>query len=315
MNLITEINIPKSKFDISYRNQLVMFGSCFSENIGKKLTESKFRTDVNPFGILYNPSSIGSSIKRLIYEKHFSENELFSHKEVWNSFSHHGSFSDISKEKTLKNINDRLLFSSNNLKKADFLILTFGTAWIYEEKATSKVVANCHKLPEKTFNRRRLSVEEIVCGYSTLLFDLRAFNPNIKIIFTVSPVRHWKDGAHENQLSKSTLLLAIDELQKNFNFIDYFPAYEIVMDELRDYRFYEEDMLHPNSTAINYIWEKFSETYFSAETQKIKEEIIKITKAESHKAFNPDTKEHQVFLQKLKEKKKLLTKKYPFIEI
>ena len=312
MNFRTEIKIPKAKACISYQDNILLFGSCFAENIGKKLSENKFQTDINPFGILYNPNSIENSIRTLLEKKFMTEFYLFFHHGVWNSFTHHGLFSDTSKEICLQKINERINYSSDMLKNAAHLIITFGTAWVYELKATSKVVANCHKLPEKIFNRRCLSIEEIVETYVNLIHCIRLFNPAINIIFTVSPVRHWKDGAHENQLSKSILLLAIDKLQQIFPELHYFPAYEIVMDELRDYRFYNEDMLHPNNLAINYIWEKFSETYFSAETIHIQREIAEISTAEAHKPFNPDTKEHQVFLKKLEEKKETLRNKYPF---
>ena len=315
MDFRTEIKIPNPTFDISYKDELVMLGSCFTENIGKKLSGSKFKIDINPFGISYNPLSIENSIRILLEKKQFTENDLFFHHGVWNNFAHHGSFSDISKGVCLQKINERINVSSDMLKNANHLIITFGTAWIYELKETKNVVGNCHKLPEKTFDRRCLSIDEIVETYTNLTHCIRLFNPAINIIFTVSPVRHWKDCAHENQLSKSILLLAIDKLQQTFPNLHYFPAYEIVMDELRDYRFYAEDMLHPNNLAINYIWEKFSETYFSAETINIQREVDEISKAEAHKPFNPDTKAHQDFLLKLEEKKKMLQGKYPFINI
>jgi hypothetical protein len=313
MNFRTEIQLKKSTTGISYNDSLVLVGSCFTENIGKKFSINKFRTDVNPFGILYNPLSIQSSIQQLIDKKTVTEKDLFFHNGVWQSFAHHGSFSDTSKDACLGKINKRIIESSTNLKQANFFIITFGTAWVYELASTKEIVANCHKLPEKTFNRRCLTIKEIVENYTVLLRKLQAFNPSLQIIFTVSPIRHWKDGAHENQMSKSILLLAIDELQQLFPNTSYFPAYEIVMDELRDYRFYDEDMIHPNNIAINYIWEKFSDIYFSVETEKIRLKIEQIIKAESHRPFNPDTKEHQTFLEKNAQRKSLLQEKYPFL--
>ncbi len=315
MNFRTEIQIPKSQTDISYRDNLLLFGSCFTENSGNKLSAHKFKADINPFGILYNPYSIENAINILLKKKQFTEDDLFFHNGIWNSFSHHGSFSDISKEVCLLKINDRINSTSNILKEVDHLLITFGTAWIYELKETNQIVANCHKLPEKTFNRRRLNVKEIADSYTHLLTDIYSLNPSVNIIFTVSPIRHWKDGAHENQLSKSTLLLAIAQLQEKFNNIQYFPAYEIVMDELRDYRFYEEDMLHPSKVAINYIWERFSDTYFSIETKQIQQQIVEICKAQNHRPFNPETEEHLAFLKKTEEKKLKLKAQYPFLDL
>jgi hypothetical protein len=311
MQFRTEIPINKSIIDISYRKQLMLFGSCFAENIGNRLKESKFKVTVNPFGILYNPLSIENALRILLEKRLFSAEDLFLHNGLWHSFSHHGAFSGIDREETLQNINNQIRISVEKLLKTDFLLITFGTAFVYEKDGT--VVSNCHKLPEKTFSRRRLSVQEIVDCYTKLITDIQQINPKIHFIFTVSPIRHWKDGAHENQLSKSTLLLAINELQTKYSNIDYFPAYEIVLDELRDYRFYEEDMLHPNNQAITYIWGKFSETYFSTETRQIEKEIAEIIKAENHRPLNPQTAEYQLFLKNLNTKKTDFLAKYPFV--
>jgi len=312
MQFRTEILLKKANRQIAYPNNVMLFGSCFAENIGNLLKINKFNVDINPFGVLYNPLSIENSLRILLEKREFSEKDLFLYNGVWNSFSHHGSFSNISLNDTLQSINNKVITSSEKLSNIDFLLITFGTAYVYEKDGN--IVANCHKLPEKEFQRRRLEVSEIVDCYAKLIADIQKANPNFRIIFSVSPIRHWKDGAHENQISKSILLLAIDELQSKFENIDYFPAYEIVLDELRDYRFYEEDMLHPNLLAINYIWEKFSEVYFSAETQNIQKEIAQIIKAEAHRPFNPQTAEHQSFLKDLEIKKTDIQKKYPFVK-
>jgi hypothetical protein len=311
MQFRTEISLKKTKRQIAYPDNITLLGSCFAENIGNMLKNNKFNVDVNPFGILYNPLSIENALRILLEKRFFSEKDLFFHNGVWSSFAHHGSFSSICQNETLQNVNSKIITSSEKLSKIDFLLITFGTAWVYEKD--DKIVTNCHKLPEKEFQRRRLSILEIVDCYTKLIADIQKINPDFNVIFTVSPIRHWKDGAHENQISKSTLLLAINELQNKFENIDYFPAYEIVLDELRDYRFYEEDMLHPNLLAVNYIWEKFSEIYFSGETQNIQKEIEQITKAEAHRPFNPQTAEYQDFLQNLEIKKTDIQKKYPFM--
>ncbi len=184
-----------------------------------------------------------------------------------------------------------------NLKEADCLFVTFGTSWVYELLSSGTIVSNCHKLPAKDFNRYRLNVDEIVSIYKDLLVELLVFNPNIKIVFTVSPIRHWKDGAHGNQLSKGTLLLAVDQLTELFDQVSYFPSYEIVMDELRDYRFYSEDMLHMSDVAIKYIWQRFSDTYLSEESKQIQKQVAKFILAANHRPFNVSSDSHQIFIK------------------
>lgn len=259
MEFYTHITIPKTPFTFSYTVQTVLLGSCFAENIGKKLEGNKFKTDLNPFGTLYNPSSIAEAIRMLLQPEQFTGDDLFQHEGIYHSFSHHSRFSSPSETECLANINRRLFSSADTILKAQRMILTFGTAWVYKLKSSGKVVSNCHRLPEKMFDRQLLTVGEIVAEWKSLLLSLWKQNPELKILFTVSPIRHWKDGAHGNQLSKATLLLAIDALQKEFpEHTAYFPAYEIMMDELREYRFYADDMLHPSTTAIEYIWERFT---------------------------------------------------------
>ena len=242
----TSIEIPISPVKIDHKSHMLMLGSCFSENMGRKLQNAFFQTDINPFGILYNPFSIRNSIDYLIECKEFSKEDVFQYGSLWHSFSHDSSFSDISQEECLRKINSRLKQTADNLCKTDFLFITFGTAWVFELTGSGETVANCHKLPAKEFRRRRLSVNEIADEYQTLIARLQTSFPQLQIIFSISPIRHWKDGAHENIISKSTLLLAIEELEKSLPNVHYFPAYEIMMDELRDYRFYAKGKFHPS---------------------------------------------------------------------
>lgn len=309
----TPINIPSSLHQIDYQSRIVMLGSCFTENIGLKLQSSCFDVDINPFGVLYNPISIANSIRRLLENKTFADSDLFEYKSLWRSFMHDSSFSDASQEKTLSIINKRFEKVVSSLKNLDFLFLTFGTAWIFEEKETNLVVSNCHKMPANQFDRRRLSVGEIVEQYGQLIKNLQNINPNLNIVFSVSPIRHWKDGAHENNLSKGTLLLAVDALQKQFEKIDYFPAYEIVMDELRDYRFYASDMLHPSQVAIDYIWKRFGDTYFSDDTQQLMKRINQYNADLTHRPLHPDSEEYQVFINNIKKKKTDIVADFPFL--
>ncbi|MDR2919487.1 MAG: GSCFA domain-containing protein [Tannerella sp.] len=297
MDFFTYLKAPKSSIDISHQDYLILFGSCFAESIGNRLAEHKFQVDINPFGVLYNPKSILTSIRSLLTPLNKTKDDLFYHEGLFHSFSHHSSFSDISETACLTNINSRIKASADNLNKATRLLITFGTAFVYNLKKTGEVVANCHKLPAGNFEHRSLSVTEIVNEWHQLLSVLFERNKKLKIIFTVSPIRYWKDGAHENQLSKATLLLAINELQKQYpEQISYFPAYELMMDELRDYRFYAEDMFHPSETAIQYIWEYFSHTYMNQPTQQLTKEIENILRLINHKPFNPQSESYKQFV-------------------
>jgi hypothetical protein len=299
MRFFTEIQLPEFLWKIDYSKSMMFLGSCFSENIGQKLIDLKFNVDMNPFGILYNPESIANSLKILLGKRLFTKNDLFQDQGVWNSFYHHSRFSDVDQEEVLEKINTRILSSHEFLKKADFLIITFGTAWVYELKKTGQVVSNCHKVPASEFKRFRLGVFEITEVYRELLEQIWKINPGLKIIFTVSPIRHWKDGAVENQLSKATLLLAIDQLIKGYGnqACAYFPSYEIMMDELRDYRFYADDMLHISPVAIDYIFERFSKVLITSESMTISKKVMKIRKAFEHRPVNPATLEFKEFIQ------------------
>lgn len=316
MEFYTQISIPPTCISFSYEKQILLLGSCFAENIGKKLEEAKFRIDINPFGTLYNPASIAQAIRILLHPEQFTGKDLFRHADVYHSILHHSRFSSSSERECLDLINDRLACSASTLREAGRMIITFGTAYVYKLKETGQVVANCHKLPEKTFDREMLSVADITADWKQLLLSLWEQNPDIKVLFTVSPIRHWKDGAHGNQLSKATLLLAIEQLQKEFpEHTAYFPAYEIMMDELRDYRFYADDMLHPSAQAVEYIWQRFSGSLFSAEAQSILKEWYEIQKAINHKPFQPESEGYKQFISQTLLKMQRLNEKFPYFDI
>jgi len=309
----TKVEIPESPIKVSYQDGIMALGSCFSESIGKHLSEVYFNTDINPFGVLYNPESIKNSLYFLLKDKQFTKNDLLFDGTLWHSFMHSSLFSDVNAEKCLEKINLQLKKSKSFLQQTKFLFITFGTAWVYKSVENGEIVSNCHKLPAKRFIRYRLNIEDIVNNYSELINVVNAQNPDLHIIFTVSPIRHWKDGAHENNLSKSTLLLAIDALQNEFKNVSYFPAYEILLDELRDYRYYASDMLHPSETAINYIWERFSDCFFSIETKKTKKELEQLQSDLSHRALHPESDTYKKFLESIEIKKKKLIAQYPFL--
>jgi hypothetical protein len=313
----TQVKIDDVDWRISYKDKLMMMGSCFSENMGEKFRQLKFRVDLNPFGIIYNPFSVAKSLRRLLAEKPYTKEDLFEHQGIWVSFDHHSRFSATSEEEALSKMNLRIEQSRAFLKEAGYLFITFGTAWAYELKATGQIVSNCHKFPESDFKRFRLSAGEIVDVYRDLLSDLWIFNPNLKIVFTVSPIRHWKDGANGNQLSKAVLLLAADRLVTGFGNerCAYFPSYEIVMDDLRDYRFYAPDLLHLNPVAIDHIWDRLSRSMIAEDSLRLSKSIMKIVKAREHRPFNPDSDAYQYFLRNNLNEINELTINFPYINL
>ncbi len=316
MEFRTIVPLGKTELSISHKDPLLLLGSCFTENIGNKLIENRFRADLNPFGILYNPASILKALSLLTAPKEFTPVHLIEHERLFHSFMHHSNFSSGSQEECLQQINNRLTTAAARLKEASVLIITFGTAYIYTLKETGEVVSNCHKLPERYFNRSLLTVDAIVAGWKELLNTLWNYNPELKILYTVSPIRHLKDGAHGNQISKATLLLAVEELikenpEKSF----YFPAYEIMIDELRDYRFYAEDMVHPSRLAIEYIWEQFSNHLFPAESKELLRNWQQLRKAINHKPFQPDSEAHKKFIYQTLLKMERLNEKFPYFDI
>ena len=306
----TEFEIAEFNYKISTKSKLMFFGSCFTENIGEKIANLHLQNNINPFGILYNPASVSENIRLLIENKNFTEKDLNQNNNKWFSYNHHGKFSDEDKDKCLQNINTEINKASSSLKDANFLFITFGTSWVYKLKENNKIVANCHRIPAKEFNRERLTITEIVDDYKKLITKIKNINPNIKIVFTVSPIRHWKDGANGNQLSKSVLLLAIEEIIKQNTNCFYFPSYEIIMDDLRDYRFYSSDMLHINDIAINYIWEKFTNTFFDNSTLEYAKKINKINSALNHRTENNKTEKYIEFINSNIAKTKTLETEY-----
>ena len=312
----TEVIIPEFPWKTGYEKKNLFMGSCFTENIGNKMAQLKYETDINPFGILYNPVSVANGIDLLLNKRYLQKDDLVQHNNLWHSFYHHGRFSSPDPDAALQLVNERIASSSDFLKQADFLFITFGTAWIYKLKKTGRTVANCHKIPANEFERQKSDVNEIVETYDQKLNELWKFNPDLKIVFTISPIRHWKDGPVENQRSKSALILAVEKIIKKFDEkkCGYFPSYEIVMDELRDYRFYADDMIHLSDMAVNYIWEKFQEKLIEPGSLKISKQVQKINSLVNHKPINRFTTENLNFLNQTLKKTDELNRKYPFLK-
>ena len=311
--LYTPVSIPSSLWHIGYHDKVLMLGSCFADNIAAKMSEYYFQVTANPFGTLYNPLSIANAL--CLQEPP----ELVEYGGLWHSMYHHGEYSAADKDTALARCRESIRLLQKAFQEATVVIITFGTAWVYEQDG--QVVANCHKMPANLFTRRRLTINEIVSAWQSLL----SAHPDKHFIFTVSPIRHIKDGLHENQLSKATLLLAVEQLvgERNTKVGNiplsegvggvYFPSYEILLDELRDYRFYADDMVHPTSLAVNYIFERFVNTYMTATTQSEMRTLHQLYLDRHHTILHPDSLESQKFTRQLKEKESALRLRYPWL--
>lgn len=292
-------------------------GSCFAVNMAEKLDYFKFQNSCNPFGILFHPLAIEKLIDFAVSGKQFTENDIFFYNERWHCFNAHSDLSNSSKEELLSSLNALIKSTNQHITESTHIIITYGTSWVYRNIESNFIVANCHKVPQKQFKKELLSVEEIEESIANTVKLIHSVNPNCTIIFTVSPVRHIKDGFVENQVSKANLISALyTVLQVPPLGAEgaYFPSYEIMMDELRDYRFYAEDMLHPNQVAIDYIWKRFKETTISETAFITMDEVSTIQKSLSHKPFNPNSESHLKFESKVREKITKLESEYSFMK-
>ena len=315
-----EFDIKKLPEPITHQHKLLLVGSCFTENMGEKLDRYKFRTLQNPNGILFNPVSVAEALTGYIEEKEFSKDDLFHYNEAWHSWKHHSRFSGLTAEEALQKINTSAKTAHDFLKEADYVFITLGSSWIYTltDKALNakpgSVAANNHKAPPDWFYRRLMTTEEVLQALDNVVHRLFLFNDKAKIIFTISPVRHLREGAVENNRSKAVLIQAVHHLVDKFDRLYYFPAYELVLDDLRDYRFYAEDLVHPNYFATQYVWEKFVNACVDENTKTLMEEIHTINLAYQHKAFNSSSEQHKKFLQSFYQKTKLLQEKHPYLD-
>ena len=314
MKLYTTVHVTPSEKKIGYGDKILLLGSCFADNIGAKFEEHYFQTTINPFGTLYNPASIAKAVLDMGYGP--SGMGLVEHNGLWHSMMHHGSYSGVDKEEVIARCEESEIQMREALQQASVVIVTFGTAWVYEYNG--EVVANCHKLPANRFVRRRLTVDEIVDMWQPIIASM----PDKHWIFTVSPIRHVKDGLHENQVSKAILLQAVDRLismSLSYNLStetlhrSYFPSYEIMLDELRDYRFYAEDMVHPSAVAVDYIWQRFVETYMTTDTQQEMRILHQLWRDRHHRFLHPDSPEAEQFAEHIKTRLQQLQPRYPWL--
>jgi hypothetical protein len=314
MELLTPVEIPDFGIKISHSSPVMFMGSCFASEIGQKCESGKIPVMINPHGTLFNPVSVSLALKRFAEGYRYSISDLYFSRETYYSLNHYTAFSSANPADLVARLNNVNDSSSEFLKHSTLLFVTFGTAWLFDLGENGVTVANCHKLPAKLFTRRQAGVEEIVNLWIETLDLIHVLNPALKVIFTVSPVRHLNDSVHGNQLSKATLLLACEKLLKHKAVAGYFPAYEIFMDELRDYRYYALDMLHPSESGIEYVWEKFSASFFTPETFTLCNEAEKILRAMNHR-LDPEGKANIQFANSMISKINSIKKKAPFIDM
>jgi len=316
MQFSTQIPIPQGNIKIDHTSRIVSLGSCFAVNIGQKLDYFKFRNTTNPFGILFHPLALQKFIGFAVNQKQFTEADIFFYNERWHCFDAHSDLSHPDNETLINNLNTATTSAHAEIQSATHILITLGTAWVYRYTQNNELVANCHKVPQKEFTKELLSANAIKKSLQDIIAMIAGINPAAQIIFTVSPVRHIKDGFTQNQWSKANLISALhDTLNTGHRTLDtyYFPSYEIMMDELRDYRYYAEDMIHPSQTAIDYIWECFTPAWVTAESEGVMKTIDTIQKGLQHRSFNPESEQHAAFLSKLNDKIVLLQKQHPQI--
>ena len=309
----TIVPVPQIEQKLTYQSTVLTVGSCFAQNIGAFMQQQKFSVAVNPFGIVYNPMSIAQSLTFLAKKDAFGIDDLVENQSIWHSLFHHSDFSGVAPDAVLHRINHALKSGQEQWQQANAMLITFGTAFVYKYLPRNCYVANCHKLPKHQFAKIRLSVADILEAFVPVLHELMDRpNPPV-LIFSVSPVRHLRDGIIENQRSKSILLLAVEELLKHFHNAYYFPAYELMMDEFRDYRYYSKDLIHPSELAIDLIWERFKESFFAPKSLQINQQIGTILRRCAHRPRFPGSEAHKKFVSQTLTSITQFTAKYPFI--
>jgi len=313
MNLQTKISIPSQAPKIGYHSDILSLGSCFAENIGSRFEYFKFKNLINPFGVLFHPKAIENFLWMATQGEQYTDADLFYYNEQWHCFDAHSSLSGANKSEVVSTLNQGLKHTREKIKKATHIFVTLGTAWGYRLKRMDIMVANCHKIPQKEFDKELMSVAGVEKCIKNCDQLIKSLNPSASIIFAVSPVRHLKDGHIENTRSKSHLITAVHQYVSSNANSYYFPSYEIMMDELREYRFYKEDMIHPNAIAIQYIWERFSTAWIDENAIRTMKAVDEIRKGMAHKPFNPSSNKHQEFLERLELKKHRLQERYSFI--
>jgi hypothetical protein len=313
MKFRTGIVTPKSPFQIDYHTKIFGLGSCFVDNMKEKFDYFQFQTQINPFGVIFNPVSIKNTLETIVEKRYFTKDDLFYHQNAWKSYQLHAVVNCTEAPKLLNEANHKIKKSHQFLTQSNILLITLGTVWVYKHKSTGQIVTNCHKVPQQEFTKELLSTTEIINNLQEIISLSKTLSKDIKILFTVSPIRHLKDGFVENNVSKARLIDAVYQVVDQQNSF-YFPSYEMVMDDLRNYRFYKEDMIHPNEMAVNYIWQKLQESTMSEKTIGICNQVDKIRKSLLHKPFDRHSEQYQKFLEKIEKQIVTLQKKYEWMK-
>ena len=313
MKFRTVISLLPYPFRIDYSHKIFGLGSCFVDHMKQKFDFYQFQSQINPFGVIFNPVSIKNTLETIVEKRYFTKDDLFYHQDTWKSYQLHSVFNCTDSSKLLHEVNEKIQTAHRFLAQSNHLLITLGTAWVYRLKSNGEIVSNCHKVPQKEFSKELLSTTEIAGNLNKIISLAKSLSQDINILFTVSPVRHLKDGFVENNVSKSRLLDAVYQVVNEQNAF-YFPSYEIMMDDLRDYRFYKPDMIHPNQTAVDYIWLKLQQALMDDKTRSTMQQVEKIRKALQHKAFNPASKEHQAFLEKINRQIQALQKRFDWMQ-
>lgn len=315
MDLRTTFPIEPSVDKITYNDHVMFIGSCFASYIGSQMEMGRMPVMINPAGAVFNPVSVSNTLDTITHQKEFLLEDLHFYDGTWLSFYHYTDFSSDDPSIVLEKINRKSKAAFDILKQSRYLFVTFGTAKVYKLKKSDLIVSNCHKIPSEQFESIMLTVEEIVTLWTSQLDKLHLLFPDLQIVFTISPVRHWKDGAHGNQVSKSILFVAVEEILRHNTAPSYFPAYELVMDDLRDYRFYSDDMLHPSTSAVNYIWEAFVSCYLDRNTISTWKDVVKITKALNHRINTDSINKRVYFAERMLEQISEIKIKVPNIDL
>ena len=313
MQLQTILSISRAKHPINYGSKILLMGSCFAEHIGEKLEYYQFQNQVNPLGTFFHPEAIATFLERILQNRPYTGEDAFEHQGQWNSFEAHSRLSQNSREGLLNDLNHQLKLSRQTLETATHIFLTLGTAWGYRLATTGKWVANCHKVPQKDFSKELMPIPQVEDSLDRIRGFIRELNSDAQVVFSVSPVRHLKDGFIENQRSKAHLISAVHKITDGGDAF-YFPAYEILMDELRDYRFYGGDMVHPNTLAVEYVWEKFCGAWIDKSASGVMKEVGEIRKGLAHRPFHPESQAHKDFRSTLEERIAQLRQQYPFMD-
>ncbi|MDZ7634038.1 MAG: GSCFA domain-containing protein [Bacteroidales bacterium] len=314
MELTTAVPLPSSADRITFATPVMFLGSCFANETGYRMASGKLNVLINPHGTLFNPFSVAGALDRFMSSYIYGENDIYLHQNRYMSLDHHTAFSSYERDVLIERLNDVSRTASSFIREASFLFVTFGTSYVYTLRESGAIAANCHKLPSSLFTRRQAEWSEIAERWKPTLDRLAELNPGLRVWFTVSPVRHLGDGAHANQLSKAHLLLAVEELLSHRSVAGYFPAYEIFMDELRDYRFYASDMVHPSETSIDYIWEKFSAVFLDSPMLRLWSEAARITRAMAHRTLG-GKRETAPFATAMLERIRDLKAKAPYVDL